>query len=134
MSELFNGQQFEVGAGILRERIEAAASAEDTPLGALTVLSSMRDPHRLDTSGSHTLAQWFANQADALASQQAGWHLDIWLHELHRDGKTLVHLMFPIERLKELARAAVKAGRCRSRAGDDGRFDVALIRLSDILQ
>ena len=39
--------------------------------------------------------------------------------------------MFPIDRLKMLAREAIKSGRCRSGGGDGGRFDVALIRLSD---
>ena len=42
--------------------------------------------------------------------------------------------MFPIERLKELARSAIRAGRFRHGAGDDGRFSVALVRLSDILR
>lgn len=57
-----------------------------------------------------------------------------WVHELRRDDATLVWLMFPIDRLKELARRAIRAGRWRSGAGDGGRFDVALIRLSEILQ
>lgn len=59
---------------------------------------------------------------------------DVWVHELRRDGKPLVYLMFPIDRLKALAREAIRAGRWRSSAGDDGRFTVALIRLNkDIL-
>lgn len=65
---------------------------------------------------------------------------DYWVHELKREatepGKsfTLVYLMFPIARLKELARAAIKAGRVRHGVGDGGLSDVALIRLKDILQ
>jgi hypothetical protein len=59
---------------------------------------------------------------------------DFWVHELRRSNSTLLYLMFPIERLKELARAAIKAGDCRSNAGDGGRFDVVLLRLSDILK
>jgi hypothetical protein len=46
----------------------------------------------------------------------------------------LVYLMFPIERLKALARDAIRAGRWRTGAGDAGRFTVALIRLKDILR
>jgi hypothetical protein len=57
---------------------------------------------------------------------------DYWVHELKRDGATLVYLMFPAERLKELARAAYKAGRTK-RGGDDGRMEMVLIRLKDIL-
>jgi hypothetical protein len=59
---------------------------------------------------------------------------DYWVHELKREDSTLVYLMFPVERLKELAREAIKSGRCRSNAGDGGRFDVVLLRLSDILK
>lgn len=59
---------------------------------------------------------------------------DFWVHELRRDDQTLVYLMFPIDRLKELARAAVRAGRARQGVGDRGEYDVALIRLGDILK
>jgi hypothetical protein len=59
---------------------------------------------------------------------------DMWVHELRRDGETLVYLMFPIERLKHLARQAILAGRRRSGAGDNGRFDVALIPLAEVLR
>jgi hypothetical protein len=59
---------------------------------------------------------------------------DMWVHELRRDDKTLVYLMFPIERLKELAREAYRQGRHRNRGGDGGRFGNILIRLSDILK
>jgi hypothetical protein len=57
----------------------------------------------------------------------------MWVHELRRDDKTLVYLMFPIERLKDLAREAYKQGRHR-KGGDGLRFGNILIRLSDILK
>jgi len=59
---------------------------------------------------------------------------DVWVHELRRDDSTLVYLMFPVWRLKELTREAIRAGQWRDRAGDGGRFTVALIRLKDILR
>jgi hypothetical protein len=59
---------------------------------------------------------------------------DFWVHDLTRDGSTLLYLMIPIERLKELARVAFKAGKWRSNAGDGGRFDVVLLSLRDLLQ
>jgi hypothetical protein len=59
---------------------------------------------------------------------------DYWVHELKRDGETLVYLMFTVDRLKKLAKAAIKAGRWRKNAGDGGRFDVALIKLSELLR
>lgn len=58
---------------------------------------------------------------------------DIWCHELRREDRTLVYLFFPVERLKELARQAIKAGRSRI-GGDGGRFKVALIAIKDILR
>lgn len=59
---------------------------------------------------------------------------DVWVHELRRDDAALVYLMFPIERLKALARDAIRNGYSRSGAGDGGRFTVALIRLKDVLK
>jgi hypothetical protein len=38
---------------------------------------------------------------------------DCWVHELRRGDGTLAWIMFPIERLKELARDAIRRGRCR---------------------
>lgn len=58
---------------------------------------------------------------------------DVWVHELRRDGP-LVYLMFPIERLKALARDAIRSKRFRVGAGDGGRFTVALIPLKEILR
>jgi hypothetical protein len=59
---------------------------------------------------------------------------DYWVHELKRDGKTLVYLMFPIDRLKELCRDAKARGWFRHNAGDGGRQSVILLRLWDILR
>jgi hypothetical protein len=59
---------------------------------------------------------------------------DFWVHELRREDRTLVYLMFPVERLKELARIAIRNGQSRHHAGDGKRFDVALVALRDILQ
>jgi hypothetical protein len=59
---------------------------------------------------------------------------DCWVHELKRDGKTLVYLMFPIERLKELAREAYRQGHYHEGGGDGGRFCNILIPLSWVLR
>jgi len=63
----------------------------------------------------------------------AATEADYWVHELKRDNATLVYLMFPTKRLKELARAAIRHGRGRI-GGDGKRMKVALIPLSDILR
>jgi hypothetical protein len=59
---------------------------------------------------------------------------DMWVHELLRDGETLVYLMFPIERFKKLAREAYERKQYHEGGGDGGRFCNVLIRLSDILK
>lgn len=60
---------------------------------------------------------------------------EYWSHQLCRpDGETICYLLFPIEQIKELARAAIRAGRWRAGAGDGGRQTVALVRLRDILK
>lgn len=71
---------------------------------------------------------------DAKPSGISVTEADYWVHELRRDDDTLVYLMFPVPRLKELCRAAIKAGRSRSNAGDDGRFTVVLLPLREVLK
>jgi len=57
-----------------------------------------------------------------------------WVHELKRDGATLCYLMFPLDRLKELARKAYAEGRYHEGGGDGGRFCNVLIPLREILK
>lgn len=59
---------------------------------------------------------------------------DVWVHELRRDGETLCWLMFPIQRLIDLADEAYKDGRYRTGGGDGGRFCNILIPLSWVLR
>jgi hypothetical protein len=69
-------------------------------------------------------------QPSGIAVTEAG----CWVHELKREGQTLCYLMFPIERLKELARKAYADGHCHEGGGDGGRFCNVLIPLRDILK
>ena len=65
---------------------------------------------------------------------------DYWVHELRRrikgeeDGYTLVYLMFPVMRLKQICRAAYREGHWRTASGDDGKSDVVLLSLKDIIR
>jgi hypothetical protein len=59
---------------------------------------------------------------------------DHWVHELKRNGETLVYLVFPVPRLKELARQAYLAGNYHEGGGDGGRFCNVLIPLAEILR
>jgi len=56
---------------------------------------------------------------------------DYWVHELQREGETLVYLMFPVDRLKELCKTA---GTVRKAGGDGGRFTNVTIPIRDILK
>jgi hypothetical protein len=73
-------------------------------------------------------------QCDGKPSGISTTEADYWVHELRRDGETLVYLMFPIERLKGLARQHYRQGHLHKGGGDDGRFDNILIPLKDILR
>lgn len=73
-------------------------------------------------------------QAGETPSGIATTEADMWVHELKRDGETLVYLMFPIDRLKSLCRDAYKRGEFRTGGGDGGKFGNILLKLSDILK
>lgn len=61
----------------------------------------------------------------------AATEADYWVHELKRDGETLVYLMFPVDRLKQLCR---EHGRLVHNGGDNGAQSNYLLALSDILK
>jgi hypothetical protein len=69
-------------------------------------------------------------QPSGIAVTQA----DYWVHELLREGETLCYLMFPIERLKTLARTHIFMGHIHKNGGDRGNIDMVLIPLADILK
>jgi hypothetical protein len=71
---------------------------------------------------------------DGLPTGLSVTEADYWVHELKRDGKPLVYLMFPVDRLKELCRDAKARGWARQNAGDGKRQSVILLRLWDILR
>lgn len=59
---------------------------------------------------------------------------DIWVHQCCNDEgvETFCLFMLPVPRLKELCRAAIKAGRFRKGVGDDALSDVVLLRVIDL--
>lgn len=59
---------------------------------------------------------------------------DYWVHELcDRAGATLGYLMFPVPVLREACRLAWRRGQRPVKGGDGDRFDLLLLRLTDIL-
>jgi hypothetical protein len=60
---------------------------------------------------------------------------DYWVHELCRGEETLLYMMFPIERLKDLARDAYhRPGRRVLGCGDDRRSDIVKVALGEVLR
>lgn len=82
-----------------------------------------------EQSGNICIEYSCNNQPSGINATEA----DYWVHELRRDGDTLVYLMFPVERLRDLVALARLKGRTR-RGGDGQRQMMALIPLADILQ
>lgn len=69
-------------------------------------------------------------QPSGIAATQA----DYWVHELRRDGETLCYMMFPMDRLKWMAKHFYSIGNKRTNSGDGGKSDVILIPLSEVLR
>jgi hypothetical protein len=88
------------------------------------------ESHQWEQTGNICIEYRQNGQPSGIAVTDAGY----WVHELKRDGKTLVYLMFPIDRLKELAREAYRQGRYHEGGGDGGRFCNILIPLSWVLR
>lgn len=70
-----NGKPHAIGEGVLRQEIAASAVAEGVSLNALTVLSSGRDPYRLDTPAGHTIGRWCGDQVARLVRPGEAVHL-----------------------------------------------------------
>lgn len=116
----------QLGQALLNER----RLAEIFEAGDIEKIELKSETCQWERTGNICIEYKCDGQLSGISTTEAGY----WVHELRRSDQTLVYLMFPIDRLKELARQAIRDGRCRSGAGDDGRFDVALIRLRDILK
>jgi len=63
----------------------------------------------------------------------AATEADFWVHELKREDSTLVYIMIPVAHLKKLCSKYYGMGRYRENAGDDGRSNVILIPIREIL-
>jgi hypothetical protein len=83
-----------------------------------------------ERTGNLCLEYEWNGEPSGIAVTKSGY----WVHELKRDGVTLVYLMFPIERLKELGRMAFRAGRYRVKVGDNGKSAVVLVPLQWVLR
>jgi hypothetical protein len=57
---------------------------------------------------------------------------DLWIHELRWEDRLVGYYIFPIEWLKEKCRREHARGNYRHNSGDDGRFSVILLRITEL--
>lgn len=97
---------------------------------AIEFIELKSENHQWEKTGNICIEYECKGYPSGIAATQA----DFWVHELLRGDQTLVYLMFPVARLKELARAAWDEGRRHENSGDGGNTKVVLVRLRDILK
>jgi len=122
------GKKFDIqlSAALIEERRLAGIFGS----GKVVTIELKTESWQWEQTGNICIEYRSRGQPSGIAGTDADW----WMHQLKRDGETLCWLMFPHERMLELARNAYREGRHRERAGDDGAQGVVLIRLRDILR
>jgi hypothetical protein len=83
-----------------------------------------------EQTGNICIEYRFNGQPSGIAATQA----DYWVHELRRDDETLCYLMFPMQRLKKVAKHFHDIGSKRAKSGDGGKSEVVLIPLNEVLR
>jgi hypothetical protein len=121
-----NKFDIQLGSALIAERRLADIFAE----GRIEKIELKTETWQWEQTGNICIEYRQNGQPSGIAVTEA----DYWVHELRRDDETLCYLMFPVDRLKELARRAYAEGRYRERGGDGGRFDNVLIPLSWVLK
>lgn len=91
------------------------------------------ETHLWERTGNLCIEYLCDGRPSGISSTEATW----WVHELGRaqqgkDFETLGYFLVPMERMKMLARQAIKDKRFRHGAGDGERFSVALVRIKDL--
>jgi hypothetical protein len=104
--------------------------AEIFAYGKLEKIELKTETWQWEQTGNICIEYRQNGEPSGIASTEA----DYWVHELRRDGETLCYLMFPIERLKMLARRAYADGHYHEGGGDGGRFCNVLVPLREILK
>lgn len=116
----------QLGAALIRER----HLGEIFKAGLIEKVELKSESYQWGQTGNICIEYRCDGKPSGISTTEA----DYWVHELMRDGQTLVYLMFPIERLRTLAREHYRLGNYRLGGGDGGRFDNIVIPLRDILK
>lgn len=88
------------------------------------------EAHQWEQTGNLCIEYRSGDKKSGIAVTEA----DYWVHELRRDNDTLGYFMMPMDRMKQIAMAAYRAGRHREAAGDGGKFKVILVPIRSLLR
>ncbi len=123
--------KFDVQLRLSQEREqELARIFTGAKIERFSTLELKTENYQWEQTGNLCVEYRQGNQPSGLAVTKA----EFWVHELQRGNDTLVYLMFPVKRLKDLARVAYSQGRYHTKGGDSGQMCNILIPLSDILK
>lgn len=117
---------FQLGISAIRER----SLAEMMRIGKGDKFELKSESYKWERTGNICIEYAWANQPSGLDATLADW----WAHELVRDNRTFVYLVFPIDIMKALARYWKAHGGDRPNTGDDGKSHNILIPIRDILK
>lgn len=126
-----NKFDLQLSASLVRERALGAVFQHAIFDGSRDVRAELKSETWLwERTGNICIEYQQSGQPSGIAVTEA----DVWVHELRRDDGTLCWIMFPIDRIKQLTRVAIRAGRFHKGGGDGGRFCNALIPFSWVLK
>ena len=121
-----NKYDIQLSAALIAERKLADVFAFGT---FATKIELKTETYQWRRTGNIAVEYACDGKPSGLAVTEAGY----WVHELRDDdGATVLYLMVPIQRLKELAATEYRKGNHR-RGGDDGRFEMVIINVVDLL-
>lgn len=125
----FNGRKkfdFQLNHAIIRER----SLAEIFCSVDIHKVELKTETFQWETTGNIAIEIENRRKPAGLTATESG----CWAHELRRQGETLCHILFPMNRLRALCYDAMRNGQIAYEAGDSGASTIVLLRLSDILK
>lgn len=82
-----------------------------------------------EKTGNICIEYEYRGRPSGIAATQA----DFWVHELRRDGLTLIYLILPVWKLRQVCRQAWLEGSHRQNSGDNGYSKVILLPIAKLL-
>lgn len=116
----------QLSAGLIAER----QLGEILEFGSFaTKLEIKCESWQWEQTGNIAIEYQNGDRLSGIAVTEADW----WVHILKRKDETLIVLLVPIPRLKDIARRAIREGRHRM-GGDGGKYHMAILPLMDLFR